>query len=142
MLEAMKCKKAEVFKVLSVESRIRIIELLKQKGPLGVNEMSEAMGITPSAVSQHLKVLRYAGLVRSERKGYCLPYNIDHSAMAQCKELIAEVCNCGCRGTCRERDENVKTPGDELTLLKQRERELQKELKELRARIKVVREKK
>ncbi|NIA15253.1 MAG: metalloregulator ArsR/SmtB family transcription factor, partial [Nitrospiraceae bacterium] len=70
-------KQAEFFKVLSVESRIKIIALLKRKGPLGVNELSESLGITPSAVSQHLKVLRYAGLVRSERKGYWLPYEID-----------------------------------------------------------------
>ncbi|NIN01029.1 MAG: metalloregulator ArsR/SmtB family transcription factor, partial [candidate division Zixibacteria bacterium] len=52
-----------------VASRIRIIDLLKQKGPLGVNKMSELLGITPSAVSQHLKILKHAGLVRNERKG-------------------------------------------------------------------------
>jgi predicted transcriptional regulator len=35
-------KQAELFKVLSVTSRIRIIELLREKGPLGVREMAEA----------------------------------------------------------------------------------------------------
>ena len=77
-------KQAELFKVLSVESRIRIIELLKQRGPLGVGELAELLKITPSAVSQHLKVLRYAGLVRSERKGYWLPYEVDPVALDQC----------------------------------------------------------
>ena len=78
---AMGKKQAELFKVLGVDTRIRIIEILKQKGPLGANEMSEMLGITPSAVSQHLKVLRHAGLVRSERKGYWIPYEIDPDAL-------------------------------------------------------------
>ena len=132
-------KQAELFKALGVESRIRIIDLLREKGPLGVNELAETLGITSSAVSQHLKVLRYAGLVRSERKGYWLPYEIDHAAMAQCKDLITQVCNCGCRGDCR--DQGIgKDPETELTLLKIRERELQEELQEIQTRIKSIKE--
>ena len=131
----MDCRQAELFKVFSVESRIRIIELLRQRGPLGVNAMAEALGITPSAVSQHLKVLRYAGLVRNERKGYWVPYEIDHGAMAQCKEIITEVCSCGCQGTCRAQGTKPGELEDTLELLKKRERELQKELREVRARI-------
>jgi DNA-binding transcriptional ArsR family regulator len=122
-------RQAELFKVLSVESRIKIIDLLKQKGPLGVNELSEELGITPSAVSQHLKVLRYAGLVRSERKGYWLPYEIDPAALEKCGELISGVCACGCQGSCRGH-------GDNLSQLKQYEKELKKELKRVLARIK------
>jgi DNA-binding transcriptional ArsR family regulator len=129
-------KQAELFKVLGVESRIRIIDLLKQKGPLGVNELSEALGITPSAVSQHLKVLRYAGLVRSERKGYWLPYEIDQAALDQCRELLAQVCTCGCKGTGRVRDAELAKTEDKLALLKKYERELKKELEEVQARIK------
>jgi len=128
-------KQAEFFKVLSVESRIRIIDLLKQKGPLGVNDLSEALGITPSAVSQHLKVLRYAGLVRSERKGYWLPYEIDPDALEQCGELLTDVCTCGCRGTGRVREAELERAKDKLSLLKKYERELKKELEEVRSRI-------
>ena len=131
-------KQAELFKVLGVESRIRIIDLLKQKGPLGVNELSEALGITPSAVSQHLKVLRYAGLVRGERKGYWLPYEIDQAALDQCGELLAEVCTCGCNGTGRVREAELEKEGDKLALLKKYEKELMKELQEVRARIKGI----
>lgn len=134
----MECKQAELFKVLSVTSRIRIIELLREKGPLGVRKMAETLGITPSAVSQHLKVLRYAGLVRNERKGYMLPYEIDHAAMAQCKEVITEVCNCGCKGSCRSEGKNANSPEQDLALLEERERKLQEELQELRAMIKKI----
>jgi len=131
-------RSAELFKVLGVESRIRIIDLLKQKGPLGVSELSEVLGITPSAVSQHLKVLRYAGLVRSERKGYWLPYEIDPAALEQCRELLADVCTCGCRGTGRVREAELEKAEDKLSLLKKYERELNKELEEVRSRIREI----
>ena len=134
----MECRQAELFKVLSVTSRIRIIEFLKEKGPLSVKEMAEALGITPSAVSQHLKVLRYAGLVRSERKGYWLPYEIDQAALDQCRELLTEVCTCGCKGTGRVREADLEKVEDRLTLLQKYERELKKEIEEVRARIKEI----
>ena len=79
----MDCKEAEIFQVFSDETRLKIIELLKDKGPLGVNELSKALGVTPSAVSQHLKVLRYAGLVRGKRKGYFLPYELNHACIPE-----------------------------------------------------------
>ncbi|MBU4244337.1 MAG: ArsR family transcriptional regulator, partial [Proteobacteria bacterium] len=49
-------KAARVFKVLSVESRVRLIELLKQRS-LCVNALARSLAITPAAVSQHLRVL-------------------------------------------------------------------------------------
>lgn len=131
-------KQAELFKVLSVESRIRIIDLLKQRGPLGVGELAELLRITPSAVSQHLKVLRYAGLVRSERKGYWLPYEIDPVALDQCGQLLTQVCTCGCKGTGKVREGVLAKVDDKLALLTQYERELRKELEAVQAKIKDI----
>ena len=135
-------KQAEFFKVLSVESRIRIIDLLKTKGSLGVNELSETLGITPSAVSQHLKALRYAGLVRSERKGYWLPYEINQVALEQCRDLLIDVCTCGCRGSGQVREAKLEKVDNKLSLLRKYERELKKELKVVQLKIKEVRLKK
>ncbi|OFW59944.1 MAG: hypothetical protein A2133_05210 [Actinobacteria bacterium RBG_16_64_13] len=131
-------KQAELFKALGVESRIRIIELLKEKGPLGVGELSGALGITPSAVSQHLKVLRYAGLVRGERKGYWLPYEIDEAAMDRCGQLLSQVCTCGCRGTGQVREAELENAENKLALLERYEGELEKELASVRARIREI----
>lgn len=127
---------AELFKVLGVESRISIIELLKRNGSLCVNEMSEAMGISPSAVSQHLKILKYAGLVRNERKGYWRPYEVDPAALERCKELLSEVCNCGCIGPGRVREAGLNKAQNRLSFLRDYERELQNELEDIQARIK------
>jgi DNA-binding transcriptional ArsR family regulator len=126
---------AELFKVLGVESRIQIIELLKQKGALGVNDLSKALGITPSAVSQHLKVLKHAGLVRSERKGYWIPYEVDAEALEQCQDLLSKVCSCGCRGSGNVREAELEKAKDKLALLNKWERELQKELNAVRCQI-------
>jgi len=127
---------ADKFKVLAGESRIRIIGLLKQKGPLCVSEMSKTLGMTASATSQHLKILKHAGLVRNERRGYWIHYDVDPVALERCNESLAQVCNCGCRGSCRlERTESDDTE-DDLALLLERERQLRDQLRTLRARIK------
>lgn len=126
---------AEMFKILGVENRIRIIELLKEKGPLGVNELSETLEITPSAVSQHLKILRHAGLVRNERKGYWIPYKVNEEALEQCQELLSKVCSCGRKGTGRIREGELDTAKDKLALLKSWEKELRQELQEVRCRM-------
>lgn len=132
-------KHAETFKVLAGESRIRIIELLKRKGPLCVTELSEALGMTPSAISQHLKALRHAGLVQNKRKGYWTQYDVDPAALEQCNVSLAQVCDCGCRGSCRLETAGSAGGDDVLPLLLKRERELKDELRKVRARIKKVR---
>lgn len=124
---------AEIFKVLSVETRVKIIELLKANGALGVKEISEKLGITPPAVSQHLKILRQAGLVRSERHGYWIPYSINEEAMEGCREIVNEVCTCGCRGTGKVNEQELA--GADLALLRKYEKELQHELELVRERV-------
>lgn len=134
----MDTQKAEMFKVLGVTSRIKIIDLLKQRGAMGTNELADELGITPSAVSQHLKVLRFAGLVRNERKGYWLPYEVNPEALAKCHDLLSEVCTCGCEGTGRVRETELEKAPDKLALLKQYEQELQKQLDEVKANIQEI----
>lgn len=128
-------KQAEMFKILGVENRIRIIDLLKEKGPLGVNELSETLKITSSAVSQHLKILRHAGLVRNERKGYWVPYRVNEEALEQCQELLSQVCSCGCKGSGKIREGELDSAPDKLDLLKNWEKELEKELEGVRCRM-------
>jgi DNA-binding transcriptional ArsR family regulator len=127
---------AEIFKVFSVDTRVKIIEILKSRGPLGVKEISSDLGITPSAVSQHLKILKQAGLVRSERQGYWIPYSINEAAMANCRELLNEVCTCGCQGTGKFKEKELSSAS--LKALRKYELELQGELKAVRDRVKEI----
>ena len=86
---------AELFKVLSVDKRIEIIELLK-KEPMSVNALSDALGVTQSAVSQHLRVLKAAGLVNDERKGYWIYYSLKRDVLEKCRKRLNRICTCGC----------------------------------------------
>jgi len=78
---------ARTFKALAVESRVRIVRLLKERS-LCVNALAARLGITPAAVSQHLRVLANAGLVRGRRRGYRVHYEINKATVRRWRKLI------------------------------------------------------
>ncbi len=86
---------AELFKILAGNKRIEIIEQLKQ-GELTVNALAERLGITQSAVSQHLRILKSAELVNKARQGYHTYYTINKETMEMCRQRLNRVCTCGC----------------------------------------------
>jgi DNA-binding transcriptional ArsR family regulator len=123
----------DVFKALSVETRVKIIEILKSKGPLGAKKIAELIGVTPAAVSQHLRMLKHVGLVRSERRGYWIPYELDTDALEDCGARISRVCSCECDVTPETAEGRLKRLGpDSLEAYK---RKLQAELKRVNQRI-------
>ena len=130
----MSLEPAEMFKALAVETRVKIIDLLKSGGPLGAKKISELLGVSPAAVSQHLKILKQAGVVRSERNGYWIPYSIDEKALNSCREVLTEICTCGCQGTGKFREKELTDSS--LDSLKKYKREIETELKTVRVRIK------
>ena len=58
--------KAELFKALAHPARVRVLELLAE-GDSTVGELAEQAGLELSHLSQHLSVLRRAGIVDSRR---------------------------------------------------------------------------
>lgn len=126
----------EMFKVLAVETRVKIVELLKSQGPLGAKEIAKLLGITVAAASQHLKILKQAGLARSERKGYWIPYSLDEEALAKYRRRLNEVCTCGCQGTGKWRE--LELGGANLESLKEYEKSLRNELRTIQERIKEI----
>ena len=80
---------AEIFKALSNPHRLRIfMRLVSCCAPEGsccaesdmntcAGEIGKDLGIAPSTVSHHLKELRVAGLIRTERRGKTVQYRID-----------------------------------------------------------------
>jgi len=75
-------KQARIFKVLSVGTRVRMIDLLKRRS-LCVNALARALEITPPAVSQHLRVLRDAEIVTAEKRGYFVHYRVNETTLAE-----------------------------------------------------------
>lgn len=60
---------AQVFKLMSDETRLRILILLAQHRELHVTELCEKLGQSQPAVSHHLALLRVSGLIESRREG-------------------------------------------------------------------------
>jgi ArsR family transcriptional regulator len=80
---------AELFKAFSDVTRLRLIKLLMDgRKPLCVNALSSKLGVTQSAVSQHLRILRQAGLVRGDRHGYHVHYSVERTKLQQCEKLF------------------------------------------------------
>ena len=74
-------KLSEIFKALSDQTRLKMVKILSNSSrPMCVNALTNRMDISQSAVSQHLKVLKQAGLVRPERRGNFIHYTFENTA--------------------------------------------------------------
>lgn len=67
-------------KALADDTRFQIIDLLLAHD-LCVGALAGRLGVSKAAVSQHLQVLRKAGLVRGEKRGYWTHYSVDRNAI-------------------------------------------------------------
>lgn len=70
-------KLAELFRSFSDTSRIRIISALASGKEVNVSALAEAVGISESAVSHHMRGLRQMRLVRSRKSGRQVFYQLD-----------------------------------------------------------------
>jgi len=85
-------RQAEMFGVLADPTRLKLVKLLcrQHKHVLCVNALAELLGVTQSAVSQHLRVLRVIGLVKAERRGYHIHYFINLEVLDRYRTLLSE----------------------------------------------------
>ncbi len=79
-------KRARIFKVLSDETRLRLIDLLKNQS-LCVNALAHFLGLSTAAISQHLRILRDANVVIAEKKGYFVHYHINEVTLSEWEEI-------------------------------------------------------
>ncbi|MDD4984623.1 MAG: metalloregulator ArsR/SmtB family transcription factor [Dehalococcoidales bacterium] len=87
-------KQATLFSVLADPTRLKLLRLLaEQQEPnaLCVNALAYRLGVTQSAVSQHLKVLKSAGMVKGEKRGYRVHYFVNKEGFKSGLELVTAV---------------------------------------------------
>lgn len=79
---------ADFFKNFADVTRLRILFLLRQ-GEAKVNDIASALGMTQSAISGQLRVLRSSRLVRSRKDGRSVYYRLsdDHIERILCTGL-------------------------------------------------------
>jgi len=80
----------EILKSLSDETRYNLIKLL-----LGhdycVGALANKLKVSESAVSQHLKVLRNAGIVKGDKRGYFTHYYVDRDLLRRAAKELNEL---------------------------------------------------
>jgi ArsR family transcriptional regulator, lead/cadmium/zinc/bismuth-responsive transcriptional repressor len=80
---------AELFSVLGDASRVKIIAALGT-GPQNVNALANIVGISPSAVSHHMRSLRQMRLVRPHKQGRQVFYTLDDEHVADLFQRVVE----------------------------------------------------
>jgi len=84
----------KVFKALSSEPRLKVVRLLKEH-PQCVNAIAQRLGMTQSAASQHLRILKEAGLVKGQKRGNWMHYEMSSENLERCGRAIADVFGVG-----------------------------------------------
>ena len=83
----------DTFAALSDPTRRAVIDLLR-KTPLRAGEIAEKLGVTPPALSRHLRVLRRAGLIvddEPEHDARVRLYRLNPKAFSSLKAWLGEV---------------------------------------------------
>lgn len=79
---------AVVAKALAHPARIAILQMLMRAGRCVCGELVEGLPLAQATVSQHLKVLKYAGLIKGEIEPHRSCYCIDPQGWARARELM------------------------------------------------------
>lgn len=99
---------SEVFKALGDATRLKILRMVAtKKNNFYVAEIAEKIGISTSAVSQHLKVLRIVGIVEPVRDGFHMYYKLKDGVFDLFRKNIDKLItmgflSCDFEGPCSE----------------------------------------
>jgi len=77
-----------VFSALADPTRLRIVEMLGNEGNLAASQISKRFFISPSAISQHLKILREANLVQMETKAQQRIYRLNPEGITEIENWV------------------------------------------------------
>ena len=81
---------AQLLKALAHPRRLEIIQLLREQ-ELGVSEIYEMLDLPQANISQHLMILREAGVVKTRRSGKQIIYRLAHPKIILANDSLREV---------------------------------------------------
>jgi ArsR family transcriptional regulator, arsenate/arsenite/antimonite-responsive transcriptional repressor len=82
---------AQVFKALGDPVRLRLVSLIgaRDGGEVCVCDLTSAFDLSQPTISHHLRVLREAGIIESERRGTWVYYRLVHAALERMAGLLS-----------------------------------------------------
>jgi DNA-binding transcriptional ArsR family regulator len=101
----------EVFEAIAQPTRREILRVLGG-GELSAGSVASHFSLTQPAISQHLKVLREAGLVRARREGTRRLYSVRPEGLADLHGFLAEVLPAGLDRLRRAAEEEERRGND------------------------------
>lgn len=84
-------KAALVLRAVNHKLRQRMIDLLEENQQMTVTDIYIKLRLEQSVASQHLAILRKAGVVKTERQGKYIYYSLDHERLSQISRLVEEL---------------------------------------------------
>lgn len=73
---------SEVLRALAHPLRMRILDFIDKNKLINVNKIYNTLKLEQSITSQHLRILRLAGIVETRREGKFIYYSIDYSKIS------------------------------------------------------------
>jgi DNA-binding transcriptional ArsR family regulator len=80
-----------VLRAVNHKLRQEMIRLLNQEGRMTVTELYVKLRLEQSVASQHLALLRRAGVVVTSRDGKFIYYSVDHERLDEISRLLHEL---------------------------------------------------
>lgn len=80
-----------LYRALGDETRLRIIGLLAEGGPMAVHVLSSRVGLSQPLISWHLRILRLAGVIDTERQGRAVMCRLRTAAFEELHDAEARL---------------------------------------------------
>jgi DNA-binding transcriptional ArsR family regulator len=80
-----------VLRAVNHDLRQQIVKLLEENGNMSVTDIYVNLRLEQSVASQHLAILRRAGIVNTERQGKYILYSLDQERLSQISRLVEEL---------------------------------------------------
>jgi len=77
-----------LMKALAHPLRLKILEYIDSQGIINVNKIYNTLQIEQSVTSQHLRLLRLAGVVSAKKEGKFVHYNINYSILSKAETAV------------------------------------------------------
>jgi ArsR family transcriptional regulator, virulence genes transcriptional regulator len=91
LLQARAAEAAALLRLLANENRLLLLCHMAGSGEITVGELTTAIGLSQSAVSQHLAMLREAGLVATRREAQSIHYRLADPKAAHLLQVLRDL---------------------------------------------------